>query len=81
MIRLRYSGDLRDTMVWTEEVPDELLVPYISLAASMEYFLCPDHSLYLETGFRQVHPFRTPYMDDEELTGRFFGGLFYGFKL
>jgi len=81
MIQLRYSSEYRDQMVWTEEIPDQLQLTYNSLSLSMEYTLCPDHSLFLEGGFRQLHPFESPYLSRENETGGIFGGLYYGLKL
>ena len=79
-IQVRYMGDLRDTLVYYEEYPDKLYVPYNDLGLTLEYSLCPDHSLLLEAGFRNVHPAKSPYLD-EEVNGTFFGGIFYGFNL
>lgn len=81
MIQLRYSGELRDQMTWTEEVPDQLLLAYNSIALTLEYSLCPVHSLFLETGYRHVHPFSTPYLENEAATGGVFASLYYGAQL
>lgn len=81
LILLRYTSEYRDDMDWTEEIRDQLVVTYTALSVSMEYTLCADHSLFLEGGYRQLHPFGSPYLNKEEESAGFFGGLYYGIKL
>jgi len=80
MIQLRYTSEYRDAMVWTEEIPDQIMVTYNALGLSMEYTLCEKHSLFLQGGYRQLHPFGSPYLNRENESAGFFGGLYYGFK-
>lgn len=80
LIQLRYAGDLRDTLVYYEEYPDKINVPYSDLGLTLEYSLCPDHSLQLEAGYRNAHPSESPYLE-HKVEGTVYGGIFYGIKL
>jgi hypothetical protein len=73
-------GDLRDSMVHYEEYPDKLYVPFTDLGLTLEYQFCEKHSLQMEMGYRNCHPTKSPYLEND-VDGTFYASILYGIVL
>ncbi len=81
LVQFRYEEALRDTLVWTDELLDKLEIPSLSASVTLQYSVCPLHSLQMEFGYRHLKDTVSQFTDQNQIQGSFFGTLQYGFRI